>query len=77
MPVPDRVSCRPAVGVAGAEGILAGGSGGAALFAALQISKRLGKKGRSKRIVALLPDTGRNYLSKIYSDSWMKANGFI
>ncbi|OGS42611.1 MAG: hypothetical protein A3K67_06100 [Euryarchaeota archaeon RBG_16_62_10] len=75
--VSDRDSFLTARELARAEGILAGGSGGAALFAALQISKRLGKKGRLKRIVALLPDTGRNYLSKIYSDSWMKANGFI
>jgi len=27
-------------------------------------------------IVALLPDTGRNYINKIYSDAWMQENGF-
>jgi cystathionine beta-synthase len=31
---------------------------------------------RNKYIVVLLPDTGRNYLTKIFSDSWMQNNGF-
>ncbi|GAW93749.1 cysteine synthase A [Calderihabitans maritimus] len=42
------------------EGILVGISAGAAVFAALQIAKRLGK---GKRVVTLLPDTGERYLS--------------
>ena len=28
-------------------------------------------------MVVLCPDTGRNYLSKIYSDDWMRENGFL
>ena len=31
----------------------------------------------SKTIVVILSDTGRNYLSKIFSDDWMRQNGFL
>jgi len=56
------------------EGILAGGSSGAAVFAALQVAKNLGK---DQTVVVILPDTGRNYINKIYSDEWMREYGFL
>ena len=56
------------------EGILAGGSSGAAVFAALQVAKGMR---RGQRIVVILPDTGRSYLNKIYDDDWMAEYGFI
>ncbi len=56
------------------EGILAGGSSGAAVYAALKISKELPK---DKVVVVILPDTGRNYISKIFNDQWMREKGFL
>ena len=52
---------------------MAGGSAGTALAAALKYAERLEEP---KYIVALLPDTGRNYINKIFSDQWMQENGF-
>lgn len=46
--------------VAREEGILGGVSSGAALFAALQVAKKLGK---GKKVVAILPSNGERYLS--------------
>lgn len=56
------------------EGILAGGSSGANVFAALEIAKSLKKKAM---IVTVLPDSGLKYLSKMYDDDWMTQNGFL
>lgn len=58
------------------EGILVGSSSGAAVAAALQYAKQ---KKLSKNIfmVILLPDSGRNYLSKIFNDDWIKSNHLL
>lgn len=48
------------------EGIMCGYSSGAALYAAVEISKRPENKG--KRIVVILPDTGERYLSSYNID---------
>lgn len=47
--------------LAGREGVLSGSSGGANVFAALQIAKRLGS---GKRVATLIPDSAERYLSK-------------
>jgi len=72
--VTDEESFLIARRLAREEGILAGGSSGTALAAALHFAQRLD---RPKYIVVLLPDTGRNYIDKIYSDRWMMENGFL
>jgi cystathionine beta-synthase len=71
--VSDKDSFNTARRLAREEGILAGGSSGTALAAALKYAQRLASP---QEIVVLLPDTGRNYISKIYSDEWMTENGF-
>jgi cystathionine beta-synthase len=50
------------------EGIMAGESSGSAVYAALGVAKKLGER---KTLLVLLPDTGRNYLSTMFSDEWM------
>lgn len=71
--VSDRESFLTARRLAREEGLLVGGSSGTAMAAALKYAQRLEKP---RYLVVLLPDTGRNYLSKIFSDSWMQENGF-
>ncbi len=56
------------------EGLLVGGSSGTAVAAAVKYAQRVPK---GSNIVVLLPDTGRNYLTKIFSDDWMFENGFF
>ncbi len=74
MRVSDRDAFLTARAVTRQEGILVGGSAGSAVFAALEVARELDE---TETIVVLLPDTGRNYLSKVYSDSWMLQYGFL
>ena len=71
--VSDKDSFMTARDLSRKEGILAGGSSGMALFAANKAAKKL-KQGL---IVVILPDSGRNYLNKIFNDKWMINNGFL
>jgi len=56
------------------EGLLAGGSSGSAVWAALQAARDL-KKGQ--RCLVILPDGIRNYMSKFLDDAWMKKHDFL
>ncbi|CAM9311636.1 unnamed protein product, partial [Pylaiella littoralis] len=57
------------------EGLLCGGSAGAAVHAAVQEAKRQ-RLGAGKRCVVILADSVRNYMSKYLSDEWMYEEGF-
>ena len=70
----DRDSFLTARKLIRQEGLLVGGSAGAAVWAAMQIGKELGA---GKRVVVLLPDSIRNYLSKFVDDKWMRQQGFV
>ena len=56
------------------EGLLVGGSSGAAVWAAMQVCRELGP---GKRVVVILPDSIRNYLTKFADDRWMRQQGFV
>ena len=70
--VSDAESFAAARRLAREEGLLVGGSAGTAVAAALRYAQRLCT---GAVVVAMLPDTGRNYLSKFYSDEWMASRG--
>ncbi|MBC7461262.1 MAG: pyridoxal-phosphate dependent enzyme [Thermoleophilia bacterium] len=72
--VSDRDSFVTANRLAREEAILAGGSCGTALFGALQVAREMGE---GKRVVCLLPDSGRGYLSKVYNPQWLVERGMI
>ena len=72
--VSDRDSFLTARRITREEGILAGGSAGTAVWAALAVGRELGP---DDVVVVLIPDSGRGYLSKLYNDEWMADFGFL
>jgi cystathionine beta-synthase len=58
------------------EGMFVGGSSGTALAGAMRAIKEL-NIGEGKRVVVLLPDSVRNYMTKFINNDWMYENGFI
>jgi cystathionine beta-synthase len=72
--VTDRQSFVAARRLAREEGILVGGSSGLALHAAQVVAADLGEE---DVVVVILPDTGRNYLTKFFNDEWMVQNGYV
>ncbi len=72
--VSDRDSFLMARRIAREEGLLVGGSSGTAAVAAVKLAKSLPA---DAIVVVIFPDSGRGYMSKIFNDDWMIANGFI
>lgn len=56
------------------EGILAGGSSGTNVAAALRYARRLSAE---HLVVTVVCDTGRNYMSKFFDDDWLATNGLV
>jgi cystathionine beta-synthase len=73
--VSDRDSFLMTRRLAATEGILAGGSCGLALHAAVEVASEVDDS--SAMIAVILPDTGRSYLSKVFNDGWMRQYGFL
>jgi cystathionine beta-synthase len=73
--VSDRDAFLTTRRLAQVEAILTGGSGGLALHAALEVATEI--EDPQAVVVVILPDGGRSYLSKIYSDGWMRQYGFL
>jgi cystathionine beta-synthase len=71
--VDDREAFLTTRRLAAEEGLLVGGSCGMAAAGALRVA--LDRP--DDLVVVLLPDSGRNYLSKIFDDEWMRAEGFL
>jgi cystathionine beta-synthase len=73
--VGDRDSFREARRMTREEGLLVGGSSGTVIASARRLLQRPELKG--KTVVLLLHDNGRNYVSKIYNDDWMRENDLL
>lgn len=72
--ISDAESFHYARALSRLEGILAGGSSGTNVAAALKYARRLSP---GQVVVTLVCDTGRNYLSKFFDDAWLKSNNLL
>ena len=73
--VSDRDSMLMARAATAREGILMGESCGTALWAALQVARDIDDP--DALFVVLLPDSGRNYVGKLYNDAWLRDRGLL
>jgi cystathionine beta-synthase len=70
--IPDRQAVAMTLRLAREEAILAGGSAGVAVCAAILVARELGA---GKRVVTIVADTGRNYLSTYFDEAWREKRG--
>jgi len=75
MTVSDKESFAMARRLTREEGLFVGGSSGLIVHVALHIARRADDP--NAYVVAALPDTGERYLSKLYSDEWMRENQLL
>jgi cystathionine beta-synthase len=73
--VEDRHSLNMARRLTREEGLFVGGSSGLNVHVGAQVARELNDP--DALVVCLLPDTGERYLSKIYSDDWMRENRLL
>ncbi|MGF1582035.1 MAG: cystathionine beta-synthase [Gemmataceae bacterium] len=72
--VSDSESFHMAREVSKREGMLGGGSTGTCIAASLRYARRLSEK---DVVVTLVCDTGRNYMSKVFDDDWLRENNLF
>jgi cystathionine beta-synthase len=70
--IPDREAVAMTLRLAREEAILAGGSAGVAVCAAIRVARELGP---GKRVATIVADTGRNYLSTYFDEAWRAKRG--
>jgi cystathionine beta-synthase len=73
--VSDRDTMLTARAATATEGILMGESCGTALWAALQWAREIDDP--EALMVVLLPDSGRNYVGKLFNDAWLRERGLL
>jgi cystathionine beta-synthase len=70
--IADRDAVAMTLRLAREEAILAGGSAGVSVCAAIRVARELGP---GQRVVTIVPDTGRNYLSTYFDEAWRAKRG--
>lgn len=70
----DRDAFHHARKLASTEGLLVGGSSGAAIWAVLNLVRSFD---RPARIVTIFPDGASRYLSTIFNDDWLRSKGLL
>lgn len=76
MKVSDEESAHSARELAKTEGLFVGYTSGAALQAIKQFDQE-GEFNENSNVVVIFPDHGSRYMSKVFSDDWMKEQGFF
>lgn len=74
--VTDEDSAHTARAIARSEGLFVGYTSGAVMQAVKQLNRR-GEFDKNSQVVVIFPDHGSRYMSKVYSDEWMRDQGFF